>query len=391
MSDSPRPLALHFGAGAIGRGFLAQLYSESGFETALVDIREDVVEALGEGRYPIEIAVDPRYRLWIENVRGILASDERASLEAFRSARIASTAVGARALPSLAPLFAKGILARFSNPGAEPLDVILAENLMDAASLFREEIARHLGENRSLLAKVGLVEASIGRMAPVWRPGPEAHPLAVRVEAYNELPVDAAAFIGEIPAIRNLKPFANFSAVVERKLFVHNAGHAATAYLGALRGHTAIASAIRDGEVAGRVAALMSETCLALHRKHKISIRELELHARDLLSRFDNDALGDTVLRVGADPLRKLGPNDRLVGALHLCIAHGVKPVHVGMALAAATRYDDPNDPSARTLAEIRAGGDERVLEEVCQLIRGSDAWHWAKRGLDSLRSFPGR
>jgi len=36
----------------------------------------------------------------------------------------------------------------------------------------------------------------------------------------------------------------------------------------------------------------------------------------DLLKRFANRQLGYTVERVGKDTIRKLSPNDRLVGAL---------------------------------------------------------------------------
>ena len=43
---------------------------------------------------------------------------------------------------------------------------------------------------------------------------------------------------------------------------------------------------------------------------------QLEEHIDDLLLRFQNKALGDTIFRVGCDLLRKLGPQDRLAGAI---------------------------------------------------------------------------
>ena len=41
---------------------------------------------------------------------------------------------------------------------------------------------------------------------------------------------------------------------------------------------------------------------------------------------------------IARDPLRKLRPDDRLVGAAALCVAHGIEPVHCRRAIAAAAQ-----------------------------------------------------
>ena len=43
-------------------------------------------------------------------------------------------------------------------------------------------------------------------------------------------------------------------------------------------------------------------------------------HINDLLERFQNKALGDTIFRVGCDLFRKLRPEDRLAGAVKAAI-----------------------------------------------------------------------
>jgi len=40
--------AIQFGAGNIGRGFLGQLFSQSGFETVFVEIREDLISLINK-------------------------------------------------------------------------------------------------------------------------------------------------------------------------------------------------------------------------------------------------------------------------------------------------------------------------------------------------------
>ena len=60
----------------------------------------------------------------------------------------------------------------------------------------------------------------------------EGDPLWVCVERYGYLPVDRDAFRGEIPEIQNRVLFSPFDFYIRRKLYIHNMGHAVTAYLG---------------------------------------------------------------------------------------------------------------------------------------------------------------
>ena len=84
---------------------------------------------------------------------------------------------------------------------------------------------------------VGLVEASIGRMVPVQTEEmKDGDPMRVSVEGYGFLPVDKAAFKGDIPSITNMVPFEPFDFYIKRKLYIHNMGHATCAYLGDLLG-----------------------------------------------------------------------------------------------------------------------------------------------------------
>lgn len=74
---------------------------------------------------------------------------------------------------------------------------------------------------------LGLLQSSIGRMVPPLTPDERAlDPLLITVEEYALLPVDSAAFKGEIPKLAGIVPYAPFSFYVKKKLYVHNMGHA---------------------------------------------------------------------------------------------------------------------------------------------------------------------
>jgi len=370
--------ALQFGAGNIGRGFLGQLYYESGYAATFVDVLDDVVRALNErGEYPLRIVDDTPQTLCIRNASALHAGDVEAVAQAICDADLAATAVGVNVLPKVAPTIARGIEKRFADPSARPLNFIVCENLIGAGPFLRETVRGHLAPqfHAVLDEKVGFVEASIGRMVPIMTEKERAEdPLLICVEAYCELPVDKEAFKGPIPELRNLLPKDNFGAYVERKLFVHNLSHATAAYLGYLRGHEYIWQTMEDDRVLAGMRAATAESCDGLARKWGLDKRELEAHAEDLARRYRNRALGDQVRRIAADPVRKLGPNDRLIGAGSMCIEQGIVPEHIAFAAAAAMRYDHPADAAAGRLQSTRAkGGIEAVLQEICKLDSASE------------------
>jgi len=392
--------AVQFGAGNIGRGFLGQLYFESGYRTTFVDVVPDVVEGLRKREwYPLRIVGDDPRELNISNVTAISSLDVEAVADALVAADIAATAVGVNVLPRIAPALAAGIARRFegdtdkrrdSSEIGGSLNIIVCENLIDAGPFLREHVRAHLDArfHAVLDERVGFVEASIGRMVPIMAPEQRAEdPLLVCVEAYCELPVDTNGFRGPIPTLAHMAPRPNFKAYVERKLFVHNAGHATTAYLGYLRGHEYIWQAISDPAIRAEADTAMAETCAGLSARHGLAIEDLQAHWADLVVRFQNKALGDQVVRVAADPIRKLGPKDRLIGSARMCLEQSIEPVHMAFAAAAAMLYDPPHDTAAQRLQEMRAqGGLDAVLKQVCQLPEESRLAQMIRVGAERLQ-----
>ncbi len=369
--------AVHFGAGNIGRGFIGQLYWESGFRTTFIDVNETVVGLLqSRGSYPIHLVSETTEVIPVDNVTAIHGGDVEAVADALAVATIASTAVGSQILPRIAPAIARGIEKRFAQADAAPLNIIICENLLRGDAVLREAVRSHLAPewHETLDGKVGFVEASIGRMVPRMTEAQLAQdPLLVCVEPYCELPLAGDSFKGEMPPIKHAKPYSNFGAYVERKIFVHNMSHAATAYLGYLQGHTYIYEAIQDPKVRPVVEAALEESCLGLSRKHGLDKAALDAFATDLIHRYQNKALADQVARVGGDLKRKLGPNDRLIATANMCLAQDVTPTALVEVIGAALRFDAPDDVTApEVMALLAASGVAAVLEQICELPPGN-------------------
>ena len=359
--------AVMYGAGNIGRGFIGALLSQSGYAVSFVDVAMPVVQALQEkNTYPVRYVSNAGYEdVWIENVTAVDGNDAEAVACAIAACDIMATAVGVRVLKWIVPNIVAGLRKRWAeNRGA--LNIIICENLMNANHVLEGMLKEQLTQEECALfdETVGLVEASIGRMVPVQTEEmKDGNPLRVCVEKYGYLPVDKDAFKGEIPEIANLVPYSPFDFYLKRKLYIHNMGHATCAYLGDLLGLTYIYESIDLADVYILVKNAMLESAQALAAQYQAPLKPLMDHIDDLLSRFTNDALGDTCQRVGGDPARKLSPEDRLIGAGKLALQQGIVPCHIAVGAAAGLhRYLNENG-KAQNLENAA-----EVLREVSQL-----------------------
>jgi len=365
----PTKKAVHFGAGNIGRGFLGQLYTQSGYELVFIDVVDEVVKQLNQRRsYPLHIVGPGAIDYMITNVRAVHGKDVEACAEEIATADIMSTAVGVGALKHIAPTIARGIAKRVDSGNTAPLNIIICENLIDASTIFRGMITEHLDiqYHNYLQSQVGLVETSIARMVPIQH---HEDPLEIDVEAYCVLPVEGSAFVGPIPDILGIKAYDDMGPYVDRKLFAHNCAHAMLGYLGYLQGLTYVWEAFENERVADRSRKALRESGEALMRKHDFDPEEHDTYMDDLFERFHNKALGDTVMRVARDPVRKLGPHDRLVGAARLAEEVGVEPKYLALGIAAVFHFDHPDDPIALEFAErVRREGIPQVLRDLCEI-----------------------
>lgn len=328
-----------YGGGNIGRGFIGALLSQSEYEVTFIDVAEHVVKDLQEKHtYPVRYVSSEGYEdVWIKNVTAINGNDQAAAAETIAHCDIMATAVGARILKFIIPNIVAGLRQRWAENGA-PLNIIICENLMDANKVVEGMIKEQLTEEEQSRfdETVGLVEASIGRMVPVQTDEmKDGEPMRVCVECYGYLPVDKAAFKGEIPQIRNMVPYDPFDFYIKRKLYVHNMGHATCAYLGDLLDLQYIWQSIDVADVRILVQNAMLESAQALSARYGASLKDLQMHITDLLARFTNAALGDTCMRVGGDPARKLGPNDRMIGSSRLALEVGITPAFIAVGAAA--------------------------------------------------------
>ncbi|MCA9446690.1 MAG: mannitol-1-phosphate 5-dehydrogenase [Candidatus Omnitrophica bacterium] len=375
---------IQYGAGNIGRSLAGQLFSAAGWEVVFVDVVQEVIEALDrEGRYRVVVKEERPDEIWVEGVRGVNGRDVDRVAEEIADCDLLSTAVGSKVLPHIAGPIAKGLEKRNN-----PLDIVLCENLRGAPELMKSYLRQHLPADFPIEDRVGLIATSIGKMVPIMPPEVrEVDPLEVWAEAYNQIIADREGFIGEIPKVEGLVVHGCFEAYVDQKLFVHNMGHAVSAYLGDRVGAVTISEAMGHENIARTTQLAMEESGKALVSLYSQELDQpsMQAYIDDLIHRFKNPALGDTVYRVGRDRMRKYAPEDRLVGSLKAQRTAGIDSTHTLKGLAAGLLFSAA-DPSGERLESdleferiFREKGAKGVLIEVCDLDPIADSEWFAR------------
>ena len=313
-----------FGAGRIGRSFIGQLFGCNGYHVVFVDVDPVIISLLNSQKsYRVVIKADQEHELIVPDVEAVSACDIVRVAEVVSTARILAVSVGKNALKNVIPLIAKGLMLRYKSDPQHFLDIILAENMRSAGDYVKDQLLEMLPNWYPLTKQVGLIETSIGKMVPIMSSSDlEKDPLGVFAEPYNTLILDAKGFKSTIPEIPGIAPKQNIKAWVDRKAFIHNMGHATVAYYGYFLhpGCKYLFEVLDDHNVYdfARMVMRQSAEILQIIYPDDFTFDELVDHIDDLLLRFQNKALKDTVFRVGQDLTRKLGPDDRFMGIVRL-------------------------------------------------------------------------
>lgn len=361
---------IQFGAGNIGRGFIGLLLEKAGYHVIFADINKDIITKINEDKsYTVNIMDINSSKESVTNISGIL-SDSYQLIEKFNDVDIVTTAVGPVVLPKIAKTIALGITQRKNNNNKNYLNIIACENSVNASLQLKSEVLKYLNEEeiQYLNEFIGFPNCSVDRIVP---PTKSENIVDVVVEKYCEWNVEKSAFKGEIPNINGMTLVDNLTAYVERKLFTLNTGHALTAYLGYLKGHSTIDKSINDEKIHKIVKAAMIESGKGLIKKYDFNENEHLKYIDKIIERFKNVYLNDDVVRVGREPLRKLSESDRLIKPLLTARGYGYNTDNLILGIGASLHYKNESDEQSAKLQELI--NQKGVVNAVSEISNISD------------------
>ena len=360
-----------FGAGKIARGFIGHLLYLSHIPFTFVEKADALADLINErGQYTVNILGNAEENCVVKGVRALKFDQKEEIAAAIAQADAVFNAVGGKNLGDIVPFLTAGIELKAKQGGK--INFVTCENWKKPADILREGIRAAISEEACpyFEENVGITEAVIMRSAiEADAELLKKDPLVVNVQNFWELPVDASRLAGDLPPIQGLKLIREFTGFLERKFYTYNAANGTVSYLGALLGYEKIADAAHDEWILNILDGVYSETARALSAKHHFPLEEQLAFTLTSKRKLQDYTIVDFIERNARDPLRKLGPDDRLVGSARLVESFGIRPENLATAIAAAIYYTSPGDEFAVELCRLRKEyGVDYILENVCKL-----------------------
>jgi mannitol-1-phosphate 5-dehydrogenase len=400
------------GLGAIQAGTFIYEAQRSGWFKRLVvaEILPEVVAAVrkAKGRLALNIAhadhIEKEHIGPIEIFNPLVDGDRKSLVDAIADAQEISTSLPSvhaycsNASTSIHRVLAEGLRRKVALNGPRTL-VYTAENNSHAAAILEENIFEVFtpSEVTAVQPKVQSINTVIAKMSGVISNPDEIRskglktitpdwPNAWLVEAFNHILISAIKLDehpNALPFVRGLSAFEEKQDLMpfeEVKFYGHNAAHALAAYVGRLEGLEGIDQLARRPELMSLIRnALFEESGQALIRKYSgadplFTDDGFRAYSDDILRRMMNPCLGDSVARVARDPERKLGWDDRLVGAMRLTLQYGIIPNRYACGAAAALIALQPtllnNTAPAGPLLEALWAGAKTEVDEKTAVVK---------------------
>lgn len=369
---------LIWGAGRIGRGFVADIFNHPDWQIVFADIDRNLVDRLNDfKKYTIHKATkDGIHVTTVENgFRAVHTEDEKRLREIFLTENLMlDIAVHAPKLTEVSDQLAPLIAYRAENAPDFPMDVMMNVNMASPDEHFIRLMEERLkGSAHSYFQRnVGVTGIFAMCISPV---APESilktDPIALWNNGFHEQAIDRNRLKCPPPLLPRLRLTDDVEKEEIRKLYTLNMSHALICYLGLKKGLETSFDAVNDPGTRETLKIALSEASFGLSGEYGFSEEEMKTWQTTILSLLENPYIRDDLKRLGADTRRKLGANDRLVGPARLCVKHGRAPRALCTAIRAGFDYENDDEGTKSVRACVEEFGAERAAVTYSDLHKG--------------------
>ena len=348
--------AVHFGAGKIGRGFIADLLHDTGYRIVFADVVDALVDLVNEKHEYSLFLIDNNYEeKVIDNVIAYSSIKEPEKvIEEIGNAEVITTSVMATNLPKIAPLLAKGLKQRLAD-GKSKVTVMACENAMMGTDILKKAmIDTGIITEEELDAIGAYPNTAVDRMV---FDGVHNGKQGIEIGAAFELAIERGKLIDpNVEPIKGREYVDDLGMFLQRKIYIVNCGHALTGYYGHVNGYTIIQDVLRNPEMQEEVRKAMLESASALEKKYGFTHESLVDYMETMVvKRYTTPGISDPITRVSREPIRKISPNDRIMGPANQCEEFGLENRQLLKGVACALKFVNPEDAQAVELQNFIA------------------------------------
>ena len=174
----------------------------------------------------------------------------------------------------------------------------------------------------------------------------------------------------------------------DAKLYIHNTPHCIAAFLGHLSGCTYLHEAMAKPTISRVIDGVIEELLYALKVTTAYDHHFIESYAEKEVRRFSNKLLYDPISRVAREPIRKLHPSGRLIGALRLLLSSGVRPTYLTIGICAALHYLATDDRDFRQISHLEEFGVSAFLKYHLSIPQESLESSYIEKNFDDVTNY---
>lgn len=356
-------LAVHFGAGKIGRGFIANLLHQTGYHVVFADVVQETIDKLKKEQQYTLFLIDHNYdEQLIDDVDAYSTINEADKVvDAIQEAEVVTTSVMATNLDKVAPLIAKGLKRRVGSHKPK-ITVMACENAMMGTNILVKAMLATGEITTDELNEVGVYpNTAVDR---VVFDGHHHGKDGIEIGDAYELAIEKNKLADtNTQPIKNAEYVENLEMYLQRKIYMINCGHAISAYLGQANGYKTVQEVLKDPQLLEQVKTAMMESAGALEKKYGFEYTTLVTYMNKMfVKRMTTPGLSDPVERVGREPIRKLAANDRIIGPALQCEAYKLANDHLLHGAAYGFHFQNPDDQQA---VEIQTSIEQNGIKET--------------------------
>lgn len=364
------------GAGRLGKGFMGETFYNAGWKITFLDNDARVIKELNR-THTYQVSVHTTKRVFINTIKNYdayLVDDYEHVLKAFLKADLLMLPLYPKDFSDAAHELAVYFNQQFKVDPTAKKTLICLTNKNHLISKITKNFRSNLANEKVKTwfdQNVAIRDSIVRRSTDAE----SNYSTKLVTTAVASLIIQGPVY-SDFSSVKWLDVRDNVEMLKDIKVFTINGPHATTAYEGYLQGYDDIAKAEKDEKVQKIVKGVHDETIEAVLYEYPVTrdqIRELEYLPAA------KDEMSDSIYRVGFDPIRKVGKNDRLMGVINLCEKYQLPYTAHIKALAAAFAYDEPRDSQAmkiqtgikkmginKTISKyIERSTDDKVVQQI--------------------------
>lgn len=369
MNHQNGKICLAIGAGAIGKAVTGYIFRRLECEVSFADISPDIVRDINQRKgytlHSTQTGFADKAQ-FIDGVSAYALNDSNVEAIALK-ANYMCTSIGSKGVGLFLPTLA-GWMKKRIKINKDPLYLMLFEN----DYRLKQTIIDYFRANAiTMPVQLKIIPTSIERMTKNI-PASQGHYDVIGEQFF---PVILQKGSLDESGLENETEYFQFVDDVKsyyyRKLFTNNLGHAALGYIGLYRGHSNTVQAMEDPFIYEFAQRALGESEQMLQKKYAFTSQELHTHIENLLLRYHNVSMKDSLARLVRDPLRKLKKEERIIGALLACNQYGI-PADSIMTIIFYVLIYCREDAAAKPVTEklLQEEGIGGILTHICSIPR---------------------